>query len=550
MTELFSLPKARPLTTAGKVRPGAKLTFTLVGSATEAAIFSDVDCTTEHTNPVVADANGEFAAIYLNAPRDAYLTTSTNTPVWGPITVGSAGNGTVHASDYGVTADGVTDDTTAALAAIAAVADTGRTVMFPGGTVLLTSQIAIHQCKVIGDNTKLKFSGLSASTDCIVLQGSRADFPLEFRGFHVDCNSTGRDAIVMAGGKTGDTQADFLRIDQVYVSGCVRDGLHIEPSAANHWIEDFHISNMRIYNVGRHGICIVQPNLSTTFINQGLFLNVEVRGSGQTVANGHEVYVEGQGTVSGQKVSEITWINCEFDAAGAPNHGLSSNYLTETGSVSDFDGWQWIGCVFEDVGDTIVGKTHAIFISSGTTVRNPQVIGGVLAYFPSVLDPTRVTGGARVSMSSSNINMEYYGTDTLIRWANSNETLGYESAGQVKTDGTFRAQYGFRQGRHVLTNVAGAITVAKGHNKLNLTANVTSITFPTGTGATLDGQRLLIQFTQDGTGGRTVAGWPADVLLSGGSFTPTSTASKTSLIEFVYEQGEAKWYEVSRSLNI
>mgnify|MGYP000526418942 CR=1 FL=1 len=181
-----------------------------------------------------------------------------------------------------------------------------------------------------------------------------------------------RDAIVMAGGKTGDTQADFLRIDQVYVSGCVRDGLHIEPSAAAHWIEDFHISNVRIYNCGRHGICIVQPNLSTTFINQGLFVNVEVRGSGQITSNGLEVYCEGQGTVSGQKVSEISWINCEFDAAGASNHGLSSFYLTETGSESDFDGWQWIGCTFEDVGDTIVGKTYAIFIA-GSTVPSAKI---------------------------------------------------------------------------------------------------------------------------------------------------------------------------------
>lgn len=465
------------------------------------------------------------------------------------VPVGSSGQGDVYAVDYGVTANGTTDDTTATLAAIAAVADTGRTVRFPGGTVLLTSQIAIHQCKVIGDNTKLLFSGLGASTDCVVLQGSRSDLPLHFKGFHIECNGVGRDGVVLAGGKTGDTQADFYRLDNLLIDNAVRNGIRIEPSAANHWIEDFHISDTRIYRSGRHGIAIIQPNLSTTFINQGLFTNVEVRKSGMTTSNAYEVYVEGQGTVSGQKVSEITWVNCEFDAEGGPFHGLSSFYLTETGSVSDFDGWTWIGCTFEDVGDTIVGKTHAIFIASGTTVRNPQVIGGVLAYYPSVIDPTMVTA-ARVAMSSTNINMEFLGSDTKIRWGNADETLGYESVGQVKTDGTFRAQYGFRQGRHVLTNTAGAITIAKGHNKLNLAANVTSITFPTGTGSTLDTQRLLIQFTQNGTGGFTVTGWPADVLLAGGSFTPTATAFKTSLIEFVYEQGEAKWYEVTRSLNI
>lgn len=86
MAELFTLPKARPLTTAGKIRPGSKLTFTTVGTLTEAAIYSNSGCTVEHDNPVVADANGEFAAIYLNAPRDAYLTTADDVAVWGPVT--------------------------------------------------------------------------------------------------------------------------------------------------------------------------------------------------------------------------------------------------------------------------------------------------------------------------------------------------------------------------------------------------------------------------------------------------------------------------------
>lgn len=530
------------------------LVFTASGTSTARAVYSDASLSTSVGATVNLDSEGRTVSeVFGTGGYRVKLYSGLNgtgTVHWTKDNVSPIGESQfINARDYGVVADGVTDDTTAAIAAIAAVAGTGRTVTFPGGTLLLTSQLAIHQCKVIGDNTKLLFSGLGASTDCVVLQGSRSDLPLHFKGFHVAPNGSGRDGVVVSGGKTGATQSDFLRIENVLIDTPVRDGLHFEPSAANHWIEDFHVVDVRVSNAGRHGIAMIQPNLSTTFMNQGLFVNVEVRGSGQTTANGHEVYVEGQGTVSGQKISEITWINCEFDAAGAANHGLASTYMTETGSVSDFDGWTWLTCVFEDVGDTIVGKTHAIFIASGTTVRNPQVIGGVLAYFPSVLDPTMVAA-ARVAMSSTNINMEFLGSDTKIRWGNADETLGYESVGQVKTDGTFRAQYGFRQGRHVLTNTAGAITVAKGHNKLNLAANVTAITFPTGTGSTLDGQRLLIQFTQDATGGRTVAGWPADVLLSGGSFTPTSTAFKTSLIEFVYEQGEAKWYEVTRSLNI
>lgn len=487
--------------------------------------------------------------IFLSAPASG---TNNIAARWGDLVDDTAGPtpAVINAADYGVTADGTTDDTTAAVAAIAAVAGTGATVMFPNGTVVLSGQIAVHQCKVVGDNTRFKFIGLDASTDCVVLQGSRSDVPLHFKGIYVDCNNCGRDGIVLAGGKTGSTQADFLRVEDVLVDNCVRDGIRFEPSAAYHWIEDFTFINVRVTEPGRHGIAMIQPNLSTTFINQGLFINCETRGAGQTTANGCDVYVEGQGTVSGQKISEITWINCEFDAASAPNHALSSFYLTMTGSVSDFDGWQWLGCTLEDVGNGVAGKTYAIFIAGSTVVRNPQVIGGVLAHYPGVIDPSKVSA-ARVAMSSTNVNMEMLGTDTKLRWGNgATDTLEWESAGFLKHTGSFKAASGFREGRTALTITAGAITAVRGFNKINLTSNITSITFPSGTADNLDGQIISFQFTQDGTGGRTVAGWPADVLLSGGSFTPTSTASKTSTLSFRYERGEAKWYETTRVLNI
>ena len=209
------------------------------------------------------------------------------------------------------------------------------------------------------------------------------------------------------------------------------------------------------------------------------------------------------------------------------------------------------GTIFGGCGASAgVGKTYAIFIAGSTVVRNPQVIGGVLAHYPGVIDPSKVSA-ARISMSSTNINMEMLGTDTKLRWGNgATDTIEWESAGYLKTTSSFKATSGIREGRTAVTATAGAITFVRGFNKHTLAANITAITFPTGTADNLDGQLVRIQFTQDGTGGKTVAGWPADVLLAGGSFTPTSTASKTSHIEFIYERGEAKWYEVSRSLNI
>jgi len=457
------------------------------------------------------------------------------------------GEGVINVRSDGAAGDGLTDDTEVVLAALEAARGTGRKVLFPYGTYLLSQQLTVHQCAMVGDNAKLKFTGLSASTDCVVLQGSRAEYPLLMRGFHVDCNDVGRDGVVLAGGVTGSTQADFLKIQSVYVDNCVRDGMHFEPSAAGHWLEDFEIRNVKVKSPGRHGIAFIQPALASTFMNQGLFINCEIRGAGQTTA-AYDVYVEGQGTVSGQKVSELTWINCEFDAEGAANHGIHSFYLNQTGSVSDFDGWQWVGCTFEDVPNTVPGKTFAIGIGASATVRNPQVIGGVMANYTGVIDTARVSSG-RVSMSSGNINFEMLATATKLRWGNgATDTIEWESAGYLQTTASFKAS--LREKRTALTITANAITVVPGFNKVNLNANITSITFPTGTAAQLDGQKVRIQFTQDATGGRTVAGWPATVLLAGASFTPTATASKTSHIDFIYEQGEGRWYEVSRSLNL
>ena len=62
---LFVLPKQVPID-AGVVLPGSKLTFTQTGTTTPQNTYTDVDLTTPHSNPVVADSDGVFAAIYFD----------------------------------------------------------------------------------------------------------------------------------------------------------------------------------------------------------------------------------------------------------------------------------------------------------------------------------------------------------------------------------------------------------------------------------------------------------------------------------------------------
>jgi hypothetical protein len=85
MPALFTLPKQIPLSSAGLLLPGAKLTFSQTGTSTPQNTYQDVLLTTPHANPVVADSAGVFAPIYLDPSLPNYrakLTTSADVLVY------------------------------------------------------------------------------------------------------------------------------------------------------------------------------------------------------------------------------------------------------------------------------------------------------------------------------------------------------------------------------------------------------------------------------------------------------------------------------------
>lgn len=85
MPSLFTLPKQIPLSSAGLLLPGAKLTFSQTGTSTLQNTYQDIGLTTPHANPVVADASGVFAPIYLDPSLPHYrvkLTTSADVQVY------------------------------------------------------------------------------------------------------------------------------------------------------------------------------------------------------------------------------------------------------------------------------------------------------------------------------------------------------------------------------------------------------------------------------------------------------------------------------------
>ena len=65
--KLFTLPKQVPFTNSGALIPGAKAFFYLNGTSTPQDTYTTAALDVAHTNPVIADGNGRFPAIYMDA---------------------------------------------------------------------------------------------------------------------------------------------------------------------------------------------------------------------------------------------------------------------------------------------------------------------------------------------------------------------------------------------------------------------------------------------------------------------------------------------------
>lgn len=102
----FTHPLAQNVDANGDVYSGAKLEFFEAGTSTPLTVYQDVDLTTAHADPVVADSAGVFPLIYLpNVSYRARCTQSDDTEIYDeddlspPLALGGDGGFIVGSSD-------------------------------------------------------------------------------------------------------------------------------------------------------------------------------------------------------------------------------------------------------------------------------------------------------------------------------------------------------------------------------------------------------------------------------------------------------------------
>lgn len=100
--------------------------------------------------------------------------------------------------------------------------------------------------------------------------------------------------------------------------------------------------------------------------------------------------------------------------------------------------------------------------------------------------------------------------------------------------------------KKLLGNKSGALTIDAGEGTYTTFTATNNVTL-TLTDGYYDGHRQTIVMTQDVTGGRTLSK-PSNAEITGGAFSPTSTASSKSRWDLEWIDG--KWQECSRALNL
>lgn len=297
MADLFKLPKAVPIDSAGRPYPGAKAYFFEVGTSTPKDTYTDETLATPNAHPVVADANGVFAPIWLNGAYKLTLNTSEDALIYTvalvtdetlsqaelgailyPITSAETSAGVTptnyqypegYIRRYGAAVDGTTDDTAAWNAATAVCAAGGSPVQHTHGTsmaALISYESGVTY--LMGANAVVKclpsqanFSGrVFTSIGADIWDSANDSAPVVWRGGIIDGNKANQGTYT--GGEKEQNHGIHLgaeknsggrlvaRIDGMKFQNFTGDGLSIYSNV------DVTVTNIEAQDCWRSGVSI------------------------------------------------------------------------------------------------------------------------------------------------------------------------------------------------------------------------------------------------------------------------------------------------------
>lgn len=295
MGSLFVLPRFTPINGSGRPYSGCKLYIYRAGTSTLASVYEDSGLTSYLTNPVVADANGQLPAIYLE-PNTGYnyrvvLKTSADVELWaeddvpaGSITSDDVGRSLYPRTTeeiaasvtptayqyapgdfrrYGAVGDGSTDDASAVRQALSQHNSGGPAPFGQHGDTYLCTSWTVYSpsafCTIRGNGCTIK--GPSSAT---VFLSPAAGFDIQNVTFDR------WDSVIKRVLADSGSAQEFRFTDNVVVNGT---GLQLcwQRPIANFWIERNRFQSCS----GGYAILVGE----NTYANQDTYLRGFIRGN-------------------------------------------------------------------------------------------------------------------------------------------------------------------------------------------------------------------------------------------------------------------------------
>lgn len=164
-------------------------------------------------------------------------------------------------------------------------------------------------CRVLGYGGRpiIQFTGIAAGTDLITLGGTNLP-QVEFRNLQINCNSTGRDGVVILG-------SSHPIMDNLIIENSTRDAFVLSPNGTpGQWIERGEFS-LSLRTCGRHAVMMSLLGTLNPFINECVWSILEVRGVSTITAGGNAIAVTAVGGLGGAaKVGDHVFLRTVFDA--------------------------------------------------------------------------------------------------------------------------------------------------------------------------------------------------------------------------------------------